>query len=62
MRLYNIGTSFTGPQFSPLLIHDVSCGGGAERKAGGHDLCFDKTCQGNRLAICVVLVEKKRFE
>ena len=20
----------------------------------GHDLCFDKTCQGNRLAICVV--------
>ena len=20
----------------------------------GHDLCFDKTCQGNRLAICAV--------
>ena len=34
MRLCNVSTSFTGPQSSPLLIHDVSCGGGAERKAG----------------------------
>jgi len=34
MRLCNIGTSFAGPQFSPLLIHDVSCGGGPEQKAG----------------------------
>ena len=24
----------------------------------GHDLCFDKTCQENCLAICAVLVEK----
>ena len=24
----------------------------------GHDLCFDKTCQENRLALCAELVEK----
>ena len=34
MRLCNISTSFAGPQISPLLIHDISCGGGPERKAG----------------------------
>ena len=34
MRLCNIGTSFTGPQFSPLLIHDVSCGGGLSERQG----------------------------
>ena len=34
MRLRNVGTSLTGPQSSPLLTHDASCGGGPERKAG----------------------------
>ena len=29
---------------------------------GGHDLCFDKTCQRNRLAICAVAGCKKWFE
>ena len=34
MRHGNIGTSLIDPQSSPLLTHDASCGGGAERKAG----------------------------
>ena len=29
---------------------------------GGHDLCFDKTCQRNRLATCAEAGCKKRFE
>ena len=28
----------------------------------GHDLCFDKTCQGNLLAIRAVVGCEKRFE
>ena len=28
----------------------------------GHDLCFDKTCQGNRLAKHAEVEKQKRFE
>ena len=35
MRPCNKGTSLDGPQLSPLLTYDASCGGGPERKAGG---------------------------
>ena len=32
--LCSIGTSLAGPQLSPLLIHDISCGGGPGQKVG----------------------------
>ena len=54
LSLYKGGRNYVPPHLPGKLAYSPSAVIDENPVIRGHDLCFDKTCQENRLAICAV--------